>query len=385
MGISGNLRTMELAELLQWLSSAQKTGTLVVDNGRLKKQIMFNDGRILSSSSTDPREHLGAILVSHGFITDAQLAQAIELQRANKVLLGKILTTIGAIAEADLHRMLRFKAEETVYDTFTWPEGDFKFLDGELPAPETIVPISLDVTVMVLEGMQRLDEGRRIREAIPSQLAVPVRVAPFDESEMGELDAHVLDFVDDDRSIEEICYAAHATEFHVGRCLLKQLLAQRIKLVRPRVAPASTPTSEGHAVEEPPSPARISGDSLIQEARQRLAKQEFEPALRHARAAKALEPENRKIDAAIAEIEAAIRKEVDKAEMKPSDVPMLARPLEELAKLRLTPQEGFLLTRIDGAHDLRSLYKIGPIPQLEMQLLFAKLLRDGHVALKPKK
>ncbi len=31
MSITGNLKTMELAELLQWLSGARKTGTLVVD------------------------------------------------------------------------------------------------------------------------------------------------------------------------------------------------------------------------------------------------------------------------------------------------------------------------------------------------------------------
>jgi len=62
---------MELAELLQWLSGAQKTGTLVVENGRVTKQIFFRDGMIVSSASTDPKEHLGAFLVSHGFITDA--------------------------------------------------------------------------------------------------------------------------------------------------------------------------------------------------------------------------------------------------------------------------------------------------------------------------
>ena len=34
MGISGNLKTMVLAELLQWLSQGQKTGTLVIFDGR---------------------------------------------------------------------------------------------------------------------------------------------------------------------------------------------------------------------------------------------------------------------------------------------------------------------------------------------------------------
>jgi hypothetical protein len=381
MGIEGNLRTMELAELLQWLSGAQKTGTLVVDNGRLKKQIIFKEGRILSSSSTDPREHLGSILVSHGFITDAQLGQAVELQRANKTLLGKLLVMIGAIAETDLTRMLRFKAEESVYDTFTWPEGAFKFLDGELPQPETIVPMSLDVTAIVLEGMQRLDEGRRIKEAIPSLLAVPVAVAAWDESETTELDVHVLALVDDERSIEELSVAAHTSDFHVCRVLLRQLSSGRLKLVRPKTVASECPLPEALA---PPTPPAISAEILLQEARQRLAKGELESALHHARAARALEPDNRKAGTAAIQIEEGVKKEVDKAAMNPKDVPTLARPMEELAKLKLTPQEGFVVTRIDGKQSLDALSKSGPMPPLDMKLLFAKLLREGHIRLQSK-
>ena len=382
MGIAGNLKTMELAELLQWLSGAQKTGTLVVDNNRVKKQIVFKDGRILSSSSTDPAEHLGSILVSHGFITDAQLGQAVQLQKANKVLLGKILVTLGAVSEPDLLRMLRSKAEETVFDTFTWPEGDFKFLDGELPAPESIVPISLDVQAIVLEGMQRLDEVRRIREAIPSLGGVPVVVGEFDPSEMTELDTHVLALVNDDRSIEELCLAAHTSSFHVGRVLLRQIHAGAIKIVRPRQE--ACPVPEARPL-EPPTPPAISAEILLQEARQRLAKGELESALHHARAARALEPENRKAGTGATQVEDAVRAEVDKEKLDESHVPSLARTMEELTRLKLSPQEGFVVTRIDGLHDLGSFFKIGPLPPLDMKILFARLLKAGHIQLKPKK
>ncbi|MCL4840148.1 MAG: DUF4388 domain-containing protein, partial [Thermoanaerobaculia bacterium] len=73
MGITGNLRTMELAELLQWLSQARKTGTLVVRNGTVEKRVIFQDGKILTSGSTDPREYLGNFLVSHGYLSEVEL------------------------------------------------------------------------------------------------------------------------------------------------------------------------------------------------------------------------------------------------------------------------------------------------------------------------
>ena len=68
MGISGNLKTMVLSELLQWLSMGQKTGTLVIDNKKVEKRVCFDNGVIISSASTDPKEYLGRFLVNHGFL-----------------------------------------------------------------------------------------------------------------------------------------------------------------------------------------------------------------------------------------------------------------------------------------------------------------------------
>ena len=173
MGIVGNLRTMQLEELLQWLSQSKKSGTLEIKSGKVEKRIYFKDGRILSSSSSKPEEYLGHFLVSHGLISEMELAKAIELQEKTRTLLGKILVTTGALRENDLHRMLRFKAEESIYDIFAWTEADFRFLDDVLPE-SAMVPMSLDVTAIVMEGVQRVDEWRRIRAVpIPPQKTWP--------------------------------------------------------------------------------------------------------------------------------------------------------------------------------------------------------------------
>jgi len=378
MAIAGNLKTMELSELLQWLSGAGKTGTLEVQGARFLKSIVFRDGSIIASQSTDPREQLGGLLVSHGFVTDQELTKAIEIQKEHQMLLGEILVAAGAVSEADLQRILRLKAEEIVYDVFTWAEGEFRFLDGELPPPETLVPLRLQVPAVVLEGMQRIDEWQRIRERIPDLAGVPVAVARFDESEMGEWDATVLAAIDDDRTICEIAKATRASEFHVCRVLLRQVLAGTVKIVRPR------------GVDSPPSPAGalapiLDGEALVAEARQRLGKGESEIALRFLRAARALEPDNRKVVAGATEIESAIRSDLDKSAMQPSDIPTLARPLADLSKLHLSPQEGYLLSRIDGVQPLANLLKLGPMGATDMQLLLRKLIAAGHVRLVTKR
>lgn len=384
MSITGNLKTMELAELLQWLSGAQKTGTLVVDNGKVQKQIYFRDGMIISSASTDSREYLGAFLVSHGFITDMELRQAVKMQESNRMLLGKILTTIGAISEQDLHRMLRLKAEEGIYDVFTWPEGAFRFLDGQLPT-SNMVPIALDVAAIVLEGMQRLDEWKRIREAIPNAAAVPVAVGGWEESVMTEGARQILGLVDDDRSVADICRSTHSGEFHVCRILFRQIRAGRLKIVRARGAGTSSEAAPANGAPAGSSGPLITAEALLDAARQLNEKGELEIALRHVRAARSLEPESKKIEAECVRIEARLREEVERSGVKLASVPVLARRMEELTQVNLTPQEGFLLTRLDGTSDLQSILKLTPLAPLEAQLLVWRLFKAGHVVLEARR
>ena len=358
------------------LSGAQKTGTLVVENGKVTKQIFFRDGMIVSSASTDPKEHLGAFLVSHGFITDAELGQAIRMQESNKMLLGKILSTIGAISEQDVHRMLRLKAEESIYDVFSWPEGDFRFLDLKLPNA-TMVPISIDVTGLVLEGMQRFDEWKRIREIIPSSHSIPVAIADFDDKVFTEGAPQILSLIDDDRTVAEICKLTHSSEFHVCRILFRQVQARRLKIVRPRdAAPAEPAASSTPAV-----PAGITPEALVVIAQQALQKSEFEAALRHMRAARALDPDSRKLAVEAQKVEEQIRAAVEKSGVLPTSIPVLARTMEELTQLKISPQEGFLLTRLNGVYDLKSICNISSMNPLDAQLAVWKLLKAGHIRL----
>src|SRR5216684_1984418 len=189
MGVSGNLKTMLPGDLLQWLSLGQKTGTLFVSNHGVEKRIFFRRGRVISSASNDPREYLGQFLMSHGYLTEPELAKAMEVQRQSSILLGKILVMIDVISEEDLLRLMRLKAEEEIYDIFLWREGEFHFSDDELPKME-MVPLQVDVTGIIMEGTRRSDEWVRIREIIPNETLVPVIEKPV------ELDEEDFDFDD---------------------------------------------------------------------------------------------------------------------------------------------------------------------------------------------
>ena len=220
---------MQLSELLQWLSLGQKTGTLLIDGHGVEKRIYFQGGRINSSSSSDQREYLGHFLVSHGYITEEELKMAMEVQEESNILLGKILVMINAISETDLLRLMRKKAEESIYDVFLWEEGDFEFVDGDLPDLK-MVPLSLDVTGIIMEGLRRYDEWQRIRLRVPDDSVVPQIVRPLNLDELSEREKLIVPYIDGQRTIEAIALQTHNAEFNVARLVFEGLRNETMAL-----------------------------------------------------------------------------------------------------------------------------------------------------------
>jgi len=372
MGIVGNLRTMQLEELLQWLSQSKKSGTLEIVHGKIEKKIFFKDGLILSSASNKPEEYLGHFLVSHGLINDTQLSRAIELQEKTRMLLGMILVNNGAIAERDLARMLRLKAEESIYDIFAWDEGDFRFLDDILPE-SAMVPMRLDVTAIVMEGVQRVDEWRRIRQVIPHEQVIPVAIVDFATVPgVGPGERRILSLVDDQRTIEEIRQETHSTEYQISKVLFDQWQLGRLKLVKLRFrAPSGSPA------------AALNGSSLVEAGKSYLGQGDFDAALRHLRAARALEPDDPDTQDLLAQAEKKTREHIERSGVTLASVPQVTATMEQLTSSKLSPQEGFMLTRINGTYDIQSILKITPMPQLDALMLFWKLSTAGYIRLLP--
>ncbi|HXG59573.1 MAG TPA: DUF4388 domain-containing protein [Thermoanaerobaculia bacterium] len=376
MGIAGNLKTMLPGDLLQWLSLAQKTGTLVVSNGRVEKKIFFKNGRVISSASDDPREYLGQFLMSHGFITEPELKKAMEVQQQSGILLGKILVMIGAISERDLLRLMRLKAEEEIYDVFLWADGEFRFLDGELPQWE-MVPLQVDVTGIIVEGMRRLDEWKRIREVVPDESVVPLMVgAAGENADLSEAERTIVGAIDGKRTIADLVLESRSSEFVVSQAVFRLVRSGAARIVR---AGAEKVEERAPQKYEPTDEEEI--DSLLGRAQSSLRAKDFEKAQRLLKAAQNLDPNHPRIRAAIKGAEAVIVAELRREGLDDSRIPRIIKPMAQLTAMNFTPHEGFLLSRINGNWDIGSLMKISPIRESDALLIFYKLWRDGVIAL----
>jgi len=383
MSLTGKL-TMTAADLLQWVSLGQKSGTLVVARESVEKKIFFRNGRVISSASNDPREYLGQFLMSHGYLTEPELTKAMEVQRQSGILLGKILVMIDVIVEEDLQRLMRRKAEEEIYDVFLWHDGSFEFLDNEVPQNE-MIPLQVDVTGIIMEGTRRLDEWSRIRQVIPDDNVVPVLQKAIDDATLEDVERTIINAVDGRRTIADIVLESRSSSFVVSSALLHRIREGQVRLMEPQpVAPAPAVVEEA-----PPAPAAAAAPmtedeeitSLLGRAQQALRMKDFEKAQRLLRAAQNLDPNHPKVRSAVKGSETVIINELKTAGLADAKVPRVSKPFEELTSMNFTPNEGFLLSRINGTWDIGSLVKISPIREADALLIFHKLWKDGIIAL----
>ena len=381
MGLSGNLRTMLPGDLLQWLSLGQKTGTLVISNKRVEKKVFFRGGRVISSASNDPREYLGQFLMSHGYLSEPELKKAMEVQVQSGILLGKILVMIDVITEKDLQRLMRLKAEEEIYDIFLWNDGEFYFIDDQLPQME-MIPLQVDVTGIIMEGTRRVDEWVRIREVIPNDTVIPTPIREIDPTDLEEHELLIARAIDGKRSIAEIVLESRSSEFAVSSTV-STLVRQGSIFV---VDPSRTAKAAEEAPPEPPAPKpEFSEDDEIQTlltgAQNALRGRDFEKTQRLLRAAQNLDPNHPKVRTAIKGAETVILGELRNQGLTDAKVPKVSRSLDEITQMNFSPNEGFILSRINGTWDIGSLIKISPIRETDAMLIFHKLWKDGIIAL----
>ncbi len=161
MGLTGNLKTMALPDILQWIAGGQKTGTLHIERRSIQKRIVVRDGLIFSSWSNDPRESLGQFLIRLRLVTEEQLFKALLAQEEK-----------GRLFESQ-------------------------------------------VTPVIMEGIRRVDEWGRIKTVLPSMsLTLHVQGAPVAIED--PVDRQVLGLAAAGKTLAEISLELRRSEFETA-------------------------------------------------------------------------------------------------------------------------------------------------------------------------
>jgi hypothetical protein len=366
-GLTGNLKTMSLPDLLQWAGAGRKTGTLSLKSGPLHKKIYFQEGAIIGSSSDDNREYLGQFMLSEGIITEQQLKDAFDLQAQTKVMLGRILVKKGLVSEAKVGDVLRLKAEETIYSLFLWMEADFEFMENELPPGDQVL-ISIKVEDVLMEGLRRYDTSKKIRQILPHNgivLRRSQRPLPPDISAK-KFPRRIYDLVDGRRTLAQIVLEAHASEYNVCQVLFVMVQKKFLEVVQ-----------EESAAPAPARPPADSPQALMDAAKELIKSGDSEGALVILEKARKSAGKNPEMNALIQVAEEHFIDKAYRHYLPPKKIPVLKKPLETLMSQDLSPEEGFLVSRVNGSWDLRSIISISPLREVDALRAFKKLRERG--------
>ncbi len=415
MALHGSLASMPLTDLLQWLSTARKSGTLSVTRNRVAKRIILREGLVIACSSDDPPELLGHFLVSHGKITEDTLRLALSRQRESREHLGKILVDMKAITGDDLIRHLAAKAEETIFSLFDWEEAEFRFDENEAPDPN-IFPVSLKVEEILLRGLKRFDEMKRIRSVFNDPGIVLRRVPdrrPPPEVFQNRMARRIYEAINGERTVAGILLHAHGSEFLVKRFLFELFRTGFLEIEEVRPLAGDTPNAvagetgaRGTAPEEPappaegssgaasagaaasvavapaPSPARSAAEGKMEAASALMARGDFDGALDLLNAQSRERPQDEALRKLVAEAEAAFVEKAYRYYLPAEKVLVLQRAAESLTSEDLSPVEFFLLSRVDGTWDVKSIIQITPIREVDALRTLKRMREKGIIALR---
>ncbi|HKQ61036.1 MAG TPA: DUF4388 domain-containing protein [Candidatus Polarisedimenticolaceae bacterium] len=254
MSLHGSLRDFGLADILQLIGIQRKTGVLTFETAEDTVSVRFVGGQVVGADTRHRsfEDRLGAVLVRTGKLTDAQLQHALRVQKTSLQRLGRVLLAERLISEQELVDALRVQTLQIVYRLFRWREGTFNFRSAEDVDydPKHFTPIGAETILM--EGARMLDEWPIIERRIRSNQMVLRRTAAAatllgdggdplaaaaDESRRSAIslsaeEREVLDLVEAESTVEELCDRSTLGEFETCRILSELFTRNLLEEVR---------------------------------------------------------------------------------------------------------------------------------------------------------
>lgn len=219
--LQGELSAFRLPEVLTFLCTSHKSGTLIVSADTREAYLFFRNGSLIYAGSNQEQFRLGAILLRKKKITAEQRDRIDALmQRGGARRFGDLAVEEGLLTESQLRDFLKVQVSEIVYDAFVWDGGRFEFAQ-ETSLPEHAVTITIDLGNLIMEGARRIEEHEQCARLFPDQsLVFRVVARPRDEKITLTADEwKILFLINAQRSIADLCNDSDENAAQVYRLL----------------------------------------------------------------------------------------------------------------------------------------------------------------------
>jgi hypothetical protein len=359
VSFGGELKTFDVFDLLEWISHRAKTGLLQLSRRSTTKKLAFGKGVLVSSSSNDPRETMGQVLVRDGLVAEAALFGALLKQEQDRRRLGDILIGDGLLTQEQLLRTLRSTIEMQLYDVFLWPDGRFEF-DDAASVPGALQDLAIDLRPVLEEGRHRRVLWNQLQPRFPStEMTFRLTSDPVSVTDPG-LRA-ILNLAAWGKTLAAISLETRRGEYETmlliaGLCDEGLLAPDRIEAGRPDGDPVGTMLT------------------YLAGAEERLREGRFESAAEFYERVLAIDPINHSAKKGLLAVAEAQQRARTAMKVPQDKVPALRLTALSLSQMRFGPEEGFVLSRINGQWDVRSILKLCPFPEDQTLVIFSRLL-----------
>lgn len=151
--MSGALAERPLPFLLLDYLEEKATGTLAVQRGRMRKEVVLDGGRPVGVRSNLRRETLSAYLVGRHLIDTHQMDAALAHAQRGAVRFGQSLVELGYMREAEVLAYLAAHVQLKLVNCLRWRDGMWHFEPRGRGEHELKTP--LDPVMTVLRGLHR--------------------------------------------------------------------------------------------------------------------------------------------------------------------------------------------------------------------------------------
>lgn len=156
-GIKGQLSSLPITDLMQWIDMNKKSGVLFVSNDASNKCFCFEEGRLLFAASNNEGGRLGDFLAKEGHVSTDALKRAISESKKGNAPLFAYMVENKVIPSEFLKVSVQYMAEQNIADILSWNGGTFEFIE-DLPALVSKSPVKLSTNFIVFESVRRHDE-----------------------------------------------------------------------------------------------------------------------------------------------------------------------------------------------------------------------------------
>ncbi len=229
MGLSGNLESFGVPEILQLLALQRKSGVLSLVREDGARQVLFLErGRIVATrdrrdTNEDP---FLKFLSGANFITAEQLETIQRIQSQSGKDAVYVMLSGGIVGRDRLVEAVMQHTQQIVDDLLHWTQGSYEFSGDERSVPKQTLKVPLNIEELLMEGMRRMDELATIKQAVLAPDLYLLRSEdPVDRGDMSRELLVVFDLVRESTTVETL--VAHSplgeyTTYEVISTLLNQ-------------------------------------------------------------------------------------------------------------------------------------------------------------------